>query len=181
MKEIFKKYSAVIRFIGLFIGSYLILSFLYSQYLKISAGGNYFPDFFTHLVARQSAAILDVFGYDPVLVESARGGGMLLNIKNSYTVNVVEGCNSVSVIILFMAFVISFYQSFKKTFLFLLAGVALIYCVNVLRIAILVVALYKYPEYQEFLHGVLFPAVIYGMVLILWILWIRTIKPQAEA
>lgn len=141
--------------------------------------GTYYPDFFTHLVAKQSAALLDVFGYEPVLQEMPSAGGVYITIRG-YSVNIVEGCNSISVIILFISFVLSFAQSFKKTLLFLLAGMVLIYGVNLFRIAILAVALYKYPQYQNVLHGVVFPAIIYSMVFLLWIVWVRTIKPTQK-
>lgn len=178
MKEIFIKYKAVIRFIVLFFGAYLLLSGLYSFYLKASADSSYYPDFFTNLVAKQSAAVLHTFGYEAALSEYRVREGMLLTIDGKYSVNVVEGCNAISVIILFVSFVISFAQSFKKTFLFLLAGMALIYVVNVLRIAFLTVALYKFPQHQDTLHGIVFPAIIYGMVLILWLVWIRNINTE---
>lgn len=180
MKDILQKYKTVIRFVVLFIGSYLILSLVYALYLKWSANGAYFPDFFTHFVARQSAAILGYFGYEPVMREMPSAGGMYITIRG-FSVNIVEGCNAISVIILFISFVLSFAQSFKKTLLFLIAGMVLIYIVNLFRIAILAVALYKYPQYQEVLHGVVFPAIIYGMVFLLWIIWVRTIKPKEQS
>lgn len=146
----------------------------------MSVDSSYFPDFFTHLVARQSAAILSAFGYIPYLENSEQAGGVLMSIRG-YAVNIVEGCNSISVIVLFVSFVISFAQNFKKTFLFLLSGMVLIYIVNLFRISLLIIALYKYPQYQEILHEIVFPAIIYGMVFLLWIIWVRTIKPRARS
>lgn len=181
MKEILIKYKSVIRFVVLFIGTYLLLSFLYSVYLKMSAGGDYFPDYFTNLVARQSAVILEAFGYPTDLFNHHREGGVYLTVKESYTVNIVEGCNAISVIILFISFVIAFAEKFKKTFLFLLAGMVLIYASNILRIVILVIASYNYPKYQDTLHGVVFPAIIYGMVFLLWIAWVRIVNPKPKS
>lgn len=180
LKDLFVKYKAVIRFIVLFFGTYLILSAAYSFYLKASVDSAYFPDFITNLVAKQSAAVLETFGYTTDQFDYHKGGGVILTIEKAYSVNVVEGCNAVSVIILFISFIIAFAKDFKKTFLFLLAGIALIYVVNIIRISLLTIALYKFPEYQELLHGVLFPAVIYGMVLILWIVWVRNINTPAS-
>lgn len=176
MKELFIKYKTVIRFVLLFLGTYLILGILYSFYLNVSENGTYFPDYITSLVATQSAAVLDGFGYNSVLRKDVLEQGMLLTIDNEYTVNVVEGCNSVSVIILFVAFIIAFSEKFKKTFLFIFAGAVLIYIVNILRIAILTVALYKYPQYENILHSVIFPGIIYSMVFILWMVWVRMLK-----
>ncbi|MGO3182379.1 MAG: exosortase family protein XrtF [Aequorivita sp.] len=178
MKELFKKYKTVVRFVVLFLGTYLVLSILYALYLKASAKSGYFPDFFTNLVARQSGAVLDGFGYSALLTPHKLGGGMLLTIDNDYSVSIVEGCNSISVVILFVSFIIAFAESFKKTLLFLLAGAVLIYVVNILRIAILVVALYKFPEYENLLHSVIFPGIIYGMVFVLWMVWVRMLKPK---
>ena len=178
MKDIFVKYKSVLRFVLLFLGSYLFLTVLYSFYLKASVSGGFYPDYFTNLVAHQSAAILDAFGYPSVLFDNHARAGVYLTVKENYTVNIVEGCNSISVIILFVSFIIAFAEGFKKTFLFLLVGMVSIYIVNLVRISLLVIALYKYPQHQEVLHSVVFPAVIYGMVFLLWIAWVRMLNPK---
>lgn len=157
-------------------GTYLLLSILYALYLKVSVNAGYFPDYFTNLVARQSGAILDGFGYSSDLSPYEIDDGILLSIDNRYSVSIVEGCNSISVVILFVSFIIAFAESFKKTLLFLFAGAVLIYVVNILRIAILVALLYKFPEYEHILHGVIFPGIIYSMVFILWMVWVRMLK-----
>ena len=162
-------------------GTYLLLSFFYATYLKVSENGNYPPDFITNLVAKQSNALLEGVGYKSALSPDNLGEGVFLTIENSFTVVIVEGCNSVSVIILFIAFIIAFAERFKKTFLFLFAGSVLIYTVNILRIAILVVAIYKFPEYENMLHSVVFPGIIYSMVFILWMVWVWMLKPKTEA
>lgn len=180
MKELFKKYKIVIRFIVLFLGTYLLLSMGYALYLNVSENGNYLPDFVTNLVAKQSNAVLETFGFTSILWPDSLEQGMLLTIENTYTVSIVEGCNSISVIILFMAFIIAFAENFKKTILFLFAGAVLIYSVNLLRIAFLVVALYKYPQYENVLHGVVFPGIIYSMVFIMWMVWVWMLKPKPE-
>ncbi len=181
MKELFAKYKTVIRFVLLFIGSYLLLSVLYAIYLKISANGFYPPDYITNLVARQSNACVEGFGYQSVLSPDNLEEGVLLTIENKFTAVIVEGCNAVSVIILFVSFIIAFAERFKKTFLFILAGTVLIYVVNILRIAILVVATYKYPQHEDILHSVVFPGIIYSMVFILWMVWVWMLKPQKAA
>lgn len=177
MKELFLKYKTVIRFVFLFLGTYLLLSFGYAMYLKASEGGTYYPDFVTHLVAKQSTAILSGLEYPIALFPHESKPQMVMYLDNEYMASIVEGCNSLSVMILFIAFVVAFSQRFKKTFLFLLAGSVLIYAVNIIRIVILVVALHAYPEYEKILHGVVFPGIIYGMVFLLWMLWIKKLDP----
>lgn len=164
----------------LFLGTYLMLSILYALYLNASPRTGYFPDFFTNLVARQSGAVLESFGYSSHLKPYEFGGAMLLTVDNKYSVSIVEGCNSINVIILFVSFIIAFTENLKKTLLFFLAGAVLIYGVNILRIAILVVALYRFPQYENLLHSVVFPGIIYGMVFILWMVWVKMLKPQTS-
>jgi exosortase family protein XrtF len=177
LKKLIKKYRTVVRFVSLFLGTYLLLGIVYSNYLKASASGGFFPDYISNLVANQSRAVLESWGYTSSLKPNMLEQGMSLTIDNAYTVIIVEGCNSVSVIILFVAFIIAFAENFKKTFLFLLAGAVLIYSVNLLRIVILVVALYKFPQYENVLHSVVFPGIIYSVVFILWMVWVRLLKP----
>jgi len=138
------------------------------------------PDSITYTVAKQSNALLNALGYNAQVIPDEALPILKLFVDGEYLANIIEGCNSVSVIILFAAFIIAFAEGFKKTFFFMLAGAVLIYTVNLVRIAVLTIALYKFPEQQDFLHGVLFPAMIYGLVFVLWMLWIRTLKPKKQ-
>lgn len=180
MKDLFIKYRSVIRFVLLFLGSYLVLTGIYALYLHLSKSGSYSPDFITNLVARQSSTLIGNFGYDAAVVPHNTQPIMKLFVEGHYLARVVEGCNSISIIILFIAFVFAFAENLKKTVLFLFAGAVLIYAVNIVRIAILAITLYKYPEYENFLHGVVFPGIIYGMVFLLWMLWVRMLSKRKE-
>lgn len=180
MKELFVKYRSVVRFVLLFLGSYLVFTGLYALYLHLSKSWSYPPDFITNLVARQSSSLIGSIGYEAAVVPHETQPTMKLYVEGQYLARVVEGCNSVSIIILFIAFVIAFAQRFKKTAMFLFAGAVLIYAINVIRIAILAVALYKYPDYENLLHGVVFPGIIYGMVFLLWMLWVRMLSKKNE-
>ena len=181
MKELITKYKSVIQFVLLFLGTYLVLSFCYSTYLKLSVGGSYHPDFVTHFVARQSTGLISNLGYDAEIVAHESKPQMILNMNKKYLASIIEGCNSISVIVLFIAFIVAFAQRFKKTFFFIVVGSMLIYIVNVIRIVILAISLHHYPQYEKLLHGVVFPGIIYGMVFLLWMLWIHRLAPKTEA
>jgi exosortase family protein XrtF len=151
------------------------------MYLKLSIGGVFHPDFVTHYVARQSSGLVSIFGYDAEIIAHETKAQMVLNINGGYLASIIEGCNSISIIILFISFIVAFAQKFKKTFIFIFAGCLLIYIVNVIRIAILAIALYNYPNQEKILHGVIFPGIIYGMVFLLWMLWIKMLNPKNGA
>jgi len=146
---------------------------MYSYYLDKSQGGSFYPDYFTHLVAKQSSVLIEWMGYASKIEPHEAEASQKLYVNKEFMVRIVEGCNAASIIILFISFIISFAEKFKKTLLFLLGGGLLIYIVNLIRIAILTVMYYEYPQYQEILHSVVFPAIIYGMVFLLWMIWVR--------
>ena len=98
---------------------------------------------------------------------------MKLIINNKFVARVVEGCNSISVIILFVSFLIAFAGKPKTTFFYALSGSVLVYTVNLIRIAVLSIGLYHYPWRRDILHTVIFPLIIYGLVFILWMVWVK--------
>lgn len=173
MKELIVKYKSVNKFILTFLLVYAVLTFSYKLYLDASDGSKYYPDYLTNLVAKQSQSVLQTMGYDATIAKHPNEPSMKLIINNKFVARVVEGCNSVSIIILFISFIIAFAGKFKTTLFYILAGSVLIYAVNLFRIAILSVGLYHYPWRKEILHTVIFPLIIYGMVFLLWMFWVN--------
>lgn len=170
----------MIKFILTFLLVYGMSSGVYKFYLDYSDGSQFYPDYLTHLVAKQSKSLINSFGYPTEIEPHNLEPSMKIVIKNKFVARVVEGCNSVSIIILFVSFVIAFAGSFKTTFLYLLAGSTLIYAVNLFRIAILSIGLYKYPWRSELLHTVIFPLIIYGLVFLLWMVWVHYYSKQQK-
>ncbi|SFZ91006.1 exosortase family protein XrtF [Flaviramulus basaltis] len=152
---------------------YISFSVLYKFYLQFSDGSKFYPDYITHLVSKQTEALLNTFGYNAEVLAHPNEPSMKLILNGKYLARIIEGCNSISVIILFVSFVIAFSGKLKTTFFYILSGSVLIYTVNLLRIVILSIGLYHYPDYSEFLHTVVFPGIIYGMVFLLWIFWVN--------
>lgn len=173
MKDLFIKYKSVVKFILTFLLVYAILSFSYKLYLDFSDGSKYYPDYLTNLVAKQCGSVLQSFGYNAYVEKHPLEPSMKLIINGKFVARVVEGCNSVSIIILFTSFIIAFAGKIKTTFFYILSGSVLIYVVNLFRIVILTIGLYLYPWRREELHTVVFPLIIYGMVFLLWMLWVN--------
>ncbi len=176
MLQLIRKYKSVLLFILTFLGVYLVLSFLYGIYLNYGASDLYYPDYITHKVAEQSEQLVNLLGYKGQIVPHSQEASMKLYVNDLFVARIVEGCNAVSVIILFSAFVLAFFQGLRATLFFILGGVVLVYAVNIVRIAILSIGLYEFPEYKEILHDVVFPGIIYGQIVILWVLWVRRYK-----
>lgn len=171
MLKLLQKYKTVVRFILTFLGTYIILVFLYELYLD-----HYFsrglPDIITRTVAMQTEAFIKSLGYDAFVAPSSMYPLMNLSVNDVFIARIIEGCNSVSLLILFLAFMLSFFGKIKPTLFFILAGLAIIYGINIVRIALLSIGIYEMPEKAHFLHEIVFPLVIYGTVFLLWIIWI---------
>ena len=105
MKALLIKYKLVVRFIATFLLVYVVLSLAYKFYLQFSDGSKFYPDYMTHLVAKQSEALLNTFGYNAQVLPHPNEPSMKLIINNIYLARVIEGCNSISVIILFVSFI----------------------------------------------------------------------------
>lgn len=177
--QLFNKYKSVLKFILIFLGSYCIFSVLYNWYLDFSIYHTYNPDYITYMVSKQTEAVIDFFGYSSRIFAEEGDPSVKLFVNNQFLASIVEGCNSVSVIILFISFVLAFFSKFRITALFMLAGCAIIYAMNIIRIAILAIGIYEYPGYTNFLHSIVFPLIIYGTVFLLWIIWVRIFSKSA--
>ena len=158
----------------------MVLTFAYGYYLKLGASEIFYPDYITYQVAVQSEWFVTALGYASSIIPHPDEASMKLIVENHFVARVVEGCNGISVIILFTSFVIAFYQGIKKTILFLSFGWLLIYAINVSRIALISVGLYEIPQYSGILHDVFFPGIIYGTVVILWLVWIKQFKKSQD-
>jgi exosortase family protein XrtF len=146
----------------------------------LSGFGNTATDTITQVVAQNSEKVVSLF-FMRIQAESVINEPFVrVYFQNQYIVRIVEGCNGISVIILFISFVVAFSGSLKNTLLFIFGGTVLIYVLNVLRIALLIVLIYYFPEIKHLLHGVLFPAIIYGTVFILWVIWINKFSKYAK-
>jgi exosortase family protein XrtF len=150
-----------------------MISISYKLYLDYSITSKYYPDYLTQLVAKQTKSLITTFGYTTEIADHPNEPSIKLIINGKFVARVVEGCNSVSLIILFMSFIIAFAGRLKPTILYILSGSALIYAINLVRIVILSIGLYHYPWRREILHTVIFPLIIYGLVFLLWMLWVN--------
>ena len=169
-----KQYSPFFIFLLKFFAVYVGLTLIYQGYLNTCDNLQHEVDGFTRSVANQTKWFTDLLGYQTHTRLHPTQSSVMFLLDGHYISRVVEGCNAVSVMILFAAFVVAFKGSWKNTILFILAGTLVIHVLNVVRIGLLSMALLKYPEHEHVLHGVIFPAVIYGVVFLLWIIWVNT-------
>lgn len=148
---------------------------LYSLYLHATQkkGAVFSCDPMTEIVADHTVAFAHMLGYPARTEQHEDELSMKLYIDELYLVRIVEGCNAISVNILFITFIIAFSGTLKATIFFGLVGSLIIYVVNIARILAFSILYYKYPKYQTVLHDLLFPGIIYGTIFLLWVIWVK--------
>jgi len=99
-------------------------------------------DPFTVWVGKLSKAIIELFGYESRVLSEPGIPNLQLYVNDNYVARIIEGCNAASIVI------------------------------NIFRIAFLAIALYKFPQHSEWLHQLVFPAIIYGFTVVLWLIWV---------
>lgn len=137
-------------------------------------------DSVTQIVAKQSQQVVAFLGYDAQIAENLEQSSVKFFVEGKYVARVVEGCNAISVLILFVAFIVAFKGTWKNTILYIVYGSVIIYILNIFRIALISIALYFYPEQEHLIHGVIFPLVIYGIVFLLWVIWVNKFSVYAS-
>ncbi|MEG1591875.1 exosortase family protein XrtF [Chryseobacterium sp.] len=165
-----KDFKPVLSILLRFIIIYLVLLFAYQFYLNSFKESGLDP--YSRSIAEQIATIQNKIGYTTSLYNDVSKEQVWFYVNEKYVSRMVEGCNAISVIILFTAFIFAFYKG-TKTFVFIAVSLLVLYIMNILRIIGLNIVTRDHPEYNRMVHDYVFPAVIYGSVVILWLVWIK--------
>lgn len=173
MKKYLILYKPFLIFLIKFVFTYLILTLIYQNYLSKFENTNSAPDNFTLLVSEQSEWLVKKFGYEAKNYTLLNEPFTRFVIDDKYVARIVEGCNALSVMILFVAFVVAFRGKFFQTMLFVSLGLIFIHFLNILRIALFVIGLRYFAAYKTIMHDIIFPLFIYGVVFLLWIIWVN--------
>ena len=123
---------------------------------------------FTGLLARASAALAGLF--DPDVVSA---GKQLLNGRTGQGVVIEAGCNGVEACIILTAALLAYPASWRARAIGLVAGMAAIQAVNLLRIISLFYLAQWNMQVFEFSHLYLWQALIMLDVVAVWLLWMR--------
>ncbi|MFN3771853.1 exosortase family protein XrtF [Cloacibacterium normanense] len=164
-----KDFKEILWVLLRFLGIWLLLFLLYQWYLNQFSGN---IDGFTKIISDQSAFLLNFTGYETVTKDFPSHETVQFYINGKVATRMVEGCNAVSVMIMFLAFVFAFYKG-VKTFYFAFSGIVLLYILNLFRIYVLNVIVVDFPVLTKHAHDYFFPAIIYGGVVVLWLIWIN--------
>ncbi len=112
-----------------------------------------------------SAGILSVAGFD--VFQTFR----TLGIDGTPGLMIVDGCNGLEAIGLFIGFVVAYPGSMVKRILFIPAGILAIYLLNIFRIVTLTVLQSWAPQFFDFAHDYSTSAIFYLAIFGMWVIW----------
>lgn len=114
-----------------------------------------------------SAGILELFGADVFTVNRIIGIGEFPGIE------IVDGCNGIAAMGLFIGFILSYPGDFKNRISFCVAGIGIIYLINIIRVITLVLTQAYWPQFFDFTHDYSTTAIFYIVIFLLWMIWVN--------
>jgi exosortase H (IPTLxxWG-CTERM-specific) len=128
----------------------------------------------TNTLAAVSARLVTFF--DPNVIAT---GKVLQSTANGFAVSIESGCNGVEATIVLVAAILAFPAPWKHRLMGLVAGVVAVQGLNVIR----VISLFYLGQWNldvfEWAHLYVWQALIMLDVLIVWLVWVRTL-PDAR-
>jgi exosortase H (IPTLxxWG-CTERM-specific) len=130
----------------------------------------------TSTLARISAGLVTLFDADVIA-----SGKVLRSTSNAFAVSIEAGCNGVEATLVLLAAMLAFPASWGRKVVGLLAGIAAVQGLNVVR----VISLFYIGQWNrdvfEWAHLYVWQALIMLDVLIVWLLWVRTLPRGDDA
>ncbi|WP_210519240.1 exosortase X [Hymenobacter terricola] len=128
-------------------------------------------------ITRASVAVLRTVGF-AATVSPTYASLVLMNGQPSVIVG--TPCNGLVLYALFGGFVLAFPGPWQRKLWFIPLGIALIWCLNVVRVAALAINQHYAHESLDFNHHYTFLFVVYGFIFGLWMLWARRLALPAS-
>lgn len=168
IKSFIKNINPQDKFIAWFILKgillYLAWYLLYDNWLLKDGWLDHF--LIDHLV-NATANVLNFLGYTTFEYADAVG------IDGTHGVLIGVPCNGVELFALFAGFVLIFPGKIKYKAFFIPAGILLIHLLNIARLVGLALTVLYAPKSLDFNHKYTFTIIIYGIIFLLWILWVK--------
>ncbi len=114
-----------------------------------------------------SAGIVKWLGYEVYTVNR------IIGIQGYPGIEIVDGCNGISAMGLFLGFIIAFPGSWQKRISFSVIGLGVIYFVNILRVVTLTITKVEWPAFFDFTHDYSTTTIFYIVIFVLWMIWVN--------
>jgi len=156
--------SEVVTFFVKALAVYVIWYFLYD--LWILPDGRVDLWLSEHIVAL-GGTMLTAMGFE-VFAE-----GRLIGLAVSNMLEIIDGCNGIEVIGLFVGFVVAYPGRNLNRVLFVPIGIFVLYLTNIIRILVLAITQVHAPGIFDITHDYSTTAIFYLVVFGMWVVWVN--------
>lgn len=170
-----KEFSFLIRFLILYFSGTFVLKAFHKSYSEISR-----LDPVTTVCTFYTGDFIKLFGFGPsyVLRDPHPDNELSLShsiyVDDQYAISIFPGCNGLSLVVLYAYFILSIGSPWALKFKALLLGVPMVFYANALRLALLcLLNTHGQRAHFYFYHKYFFTAIIYAVVLLMWLLFLR--------
>ncbi len=162
----------VIRFFVLFV---VVQAALFGAELTPWAQ-RYFVAPWTDTLAATSASLVTIFDSNVVAT-----GKILRSAANGFAVSIEAGCNGVEATIVLVAAILAFPAPWKSRLVGLAAGIVAVQGLNIVRvISLFYLGQWNFDVFQ-WAHLYVWQALIMLDVLVVWLIWVRTLPREGGA
>lgn len=125
-----------------------------------------------------SGGILEALGFT-LLPEPSMDTNRYLGVQGGSMLWIGDPCNGVSVFAVYIIFLLAYPGRWNLKLLFIIGGVLLIHLLNALRIVALCYIVTIDYELLNFNHDYTFYVIVYGVVFLLWYVWVTRFASRA--
>ena len=152
---------------------YLVWFFVYQEWL---APDGRLDALLCGQIAAAGVGLLRVVGFE-ASIDPANSIMVLMNGQPS--VLVFAACNGLVLYALFSGFVLAFPGPWQRKLWFIPLGIALIWALNIIRVAALAINQHYAQQTVDFNHHYTFSFIVYACIFGLWMLWARRLAKPA--
>lgn len=126
-------------------------------------------DFLTHATAVATVKTLSLFYRNIELVDLGYQNVIVMSGKK--VLGISAPCNALEIYVLYISFLLCYPGRVKRKLLFLLAGIPVIFIINVIRESALFWLALSHKEWVDISHHYIFQAIVYLAVFYIWVLY----------
>ncbi|MEX2456051.1 MAG: archaeosortase/exosortase family protein [Balneolaceae bacterium] len=152
----------IVQFILKIVGIYAVWYITYELWLLPNG---WIDEPLSMNIASISAGILNAMG------ESVIYYGRVVGLEGGAGIEIVDGCNGIAAIGLFLGFIYAYPGDWTPRILFSIVGILVIYLVNIARIVFLSYIQVYWPSIFDFSHDYSTTTIFYLVIFILWMIW----------
>ena len=156
--------SEVVQFFVKALGIYILWYFVYDLWML--PDGRVDAWLSEHIVV-VSAGLLSGMGFD------AYASGRIVGLLGANMLEIVNGCNGIEVLGLFVGFVVAYPGRTVNRVLFVPIGMLVLYVTNVVRIVVLAITQLHAPGIFDITHDYSTTAIFYAVVFVMWVVWVN--------